>query len=279
MSRRMLIKQNNPIVDIKDSFLTPYQCVLIDINGTLIWNNKPLPGTIEAVTMLRRSKLRLRFVTNSATESCQSIYNRLKGMGFKIYLEEIYSSISSVKEMIAIQNLKPMLLLPAETIQDMGAVSYEESDKPNAVIIGNKPSMFQYDKINEAFHCLIKGATLFGLFSNKYSVMDNELTLGSGCYLTGLEYSAGCKAELLGKPNTRFFLSALGTINPKRAIMIGDDAEDDIIGALNAGMQAYLVRTGKYKKNDEFKIALSPTKMFDNFVEAATSIFNEMMKT
>lgn len=258
---------------------TPYQCVLIDINGTLIWDSKPLPGTIEAVTMLRRSKLRLRFVTNTATESCKSIYNRLVRMGFKVHLEEIYTCISSIKEMIALQNLKPMLLLPAETIEEMGVMSYGESDQPNAVIIGHQPAMLQYDKLNEAFHCLIKGAVLLGLFSNKYSVTDKELALGSGCYLTGLEYSAGCKAELLGKPNTRFFLSALGRINAKKAVMIGDDAEDDILGALNTGMEAYLVRTGKYKTNDEFKITLSPTKIFDNFVDAATSIFHDMMKT
>lgn len=256
----------------------PYQCILIDINGTLVWNNKPLPGTTKAVTMLRRSKLRLRFVTNTAKESCQSIHNRLVKMGFKLSLEEIYSSISSIKEIIKSHSLKPMLLLPDEIIENMRAVSYGESDNPDAVIIGNEPSLIQYDKLNEAFHCLIKGATLFGLFSNKYSVTDKELTLGSGCYLTGLEYSAGCKAELLGKPNNRFFLNALGTIDPKKAIMIGDNAEEDIVGALNSGMHAYLVRTGIYTQDDEFKIALSPTKIFNNFVEAATSIFNEMMK-
>lgn len=31
--------------------------------------------------------------------------------------------------------------------------------------------------------------------------------------------------------------------------MIGDDAKDDVLGAINAGMRAVLVKTGKYLKS------------------------------
>lgn len=55
---------------------------------------------------------------------------------------------------------------------------------------------------------------------------------------------------MVGKPERAFFLSALaGTDNsltPQQAIMIGDDVRDDVLGAINAGMRAILVRTGKY---------------------------------
>lgn len=33
-----------------------------------------------------------------------------------------------------------------------------------------------------------------------------------------------------------------------QTVMIGDDVTDDVLGAINAGMKAILVRTGKYRK-------------------------------
>ncbi|NRB77710.1 MAG: HAD hydrolase-like protein, partial [Saccharospirillaceae bacterium] len=37
-------------------------------------------------------------------------------------------------------------------------------------------------------------------------------------------------------------------------LMIGDDIYGDIEGALNSGMDAVLVKTGKYKKDDEHRL-------------------------
>lgn len=57
---------------------------------------------------------------------------------------------------------------------------------------------------------------------------------------------------MVGKPVRAFFESALESIDeslkPEQAVMIGDDARDDALGAINAGMRAILVRTGKYRE-------------------------------
>ena len=37
-------------------------------------------------------------------------------------------------------------------------------------------------------------------------------------------------------------------------VMVGDDLRDDVEGALNAGISGFLVRTGKYRPEDETKI-------------------------
>ena len=61
---------------------------------------------------------------------------------------------------------------------------------------------------------------------------------------------------MIGKPRPEFFITALKSINCKaeNAVMIGDDVEADVIGALDAGLQGILVKTGKYKSGDEEKI-------------------------
>lgn len=49
------------------------------------------------------------------------------------------------------------------------------------------------------------------------------MSLGPGCFVKGLEYSAQCSATLVGKPNKLFFQSALDdNVKPAEAIMIGD---------------------------------------------------------
>ena len=54
--------------------------------------------------------------------------------------------------------------------------------------------------------------------------------------------------------------------------MIGDDARDDIEGALEAGMKGVLVRTGKYQDGDERGISLNGYRVAADFPEAVELI-------
>ena len=72
-------------------------------------------------------------------------------------------------------------------------------------------------------------------------------------FVRALEYAANCKAIITGKPSPAFFeqvLADLGT-RPEYTLMVGDDVHGDVEGALNSGMQACLVQTGKYRAGDE----------------------------
>lgn len=66
------------------------------------------------------------------------------------------------------------------------------------------------------------GAQLIAIHAGKYYKRSDGLALGPGCFVKGLEYSAQCKAELVGKPNSAFFESAVNGIPPEEVIMIGD---------------------------------------------------------
>lgn len=44
-------------------------------------------------------------------------------------------------------------------------------------------------------------------------------------------------------------------VDPGGALMVGDDVQADVIGALDAGLHAALVRTGKYREGDEQRAA------------------------
>jgi ribonucleotide monophosphatase NagD (HAD superfamily) len=88
-----------------------------------------------------------------------------------------------------------------------------------------------------------------------------------------LEYAADIQAEILGKPAAGFFHAAVTSLGcePEEVLMIGDDVEADVIGAMEAGLQACLVRTGKYLPGDENKAGLAAVA--DSVVDAIRDVF------
>ncbi len=68
----------------------------------------------------------------------------------------------------------------------------------------------------------MNGAPLIAIHEGRYYKKSDGLALGPGAFVKGLEYSASVKAEVIGKPNAKFFLAALGNTSPEEAVMIGD---------------------------------------------------------
>ena len=61
-------------------------------------------------------------------------------------------------------------------------------------------------------------------------------------------------------------------ISAARAVMIGDDLEDDVGGAQANGIRGILVRTGKYRPADERNEMIKPNLIADNIAEATDQI-------
>ncbi|KAJ8929717.1 hypothetical protein NQ314_017564 [Rhamnusium bicolor] len=252
------------------------RAVLIDLSGTLHIENQAIPGCAEALKKLFQRNLYVKFVTNTTKESNRILYERLINLGFDVDKRDIISSLGAAKILIQQRELKPMVMLSPEAMEDFEDIACPHNEIPNAVLIGLAPTEFHYDRMNEAFRYLLGGAALIAIHAGKYYKRSDGLALGPGCFVRGLEYSAQCTAELVGKPMKTFFLSALGGIPPENAVMIGDDVTDDILGAIQAGMKGYLVQTGKYTSGDEYKITPAPTAVFPNFVEAVEDILAEI---
>ena len=80
----------------------------------------------------------------------------------------------------------------------------------------------------------MNGGRLIAINKSRYFRSGSELSLGTGAFVSGLEFSSDCKAEVVGKPSTAFFQMAAARFSadiPLREIlMIGDDVRDDVLG-------------------------------------------------
>uniref|UniRef100_A0A915Q5Q1 Haloacid dehalogenase-like hydrolase domain-containing protein 2 n=1 Tax=Setaria digitata TaxID=48799 RepID=A0A915Q5Q1_9BILA len=187
-----------------------------------------------------------------------------------------------------------MLFLENAALEDFSGKHYLEDScglvwlnnvdmkNPNAVVVGLAPTKFTFPSLNEAFRLLLGGAKLIAIHKGRYYRQKDGLSLGPGPFVEALEYAADVKSQVVGKPERAFFLTALASIDdsltPQQAIMIGDDVRDDVLGAINAGMHAILVKTGKYCEGDELKIPEASRNCVESFVEAVDLIEKNLVK-
>ena len=70
--------------------------------------------------------------------------------------------------------------------------------------------------------------------------------------MVALEYAADANALVVGKPSAAYYrmvLSDLG-LPAHRVAMIGDDILADVRGAQMVGVQGWLVKTGRFRRED-----------------------------
>ncbi|KAI8809260.1 Haloacid dehalogenase-like hydrolase domain-containing protein 2 [Cladochytrium replicatum] len=232
--------------------------ILIDLSGTLHVEDEPTPGAVAALDRLRGSGLLFRFVTNTTKESSRRLLAKLRAIGFRIEPEEMFTSLTAAKKLIIKENLNPLMFLEDAGLEEFADCrSLIEGTHKNAVVIGLSPTHFNYDRMTEAFRILKDGGRFIAIHKGRYFERKDGLALGPGPFVAGLELASGVTAQLVGKPEPSFFRIALESLNadPKDAIMIGDDARDDVGGALSMGFLAgYLVKTGKYRPGDDYRV-------------------------
>ena len=239
----------------------PARAVLLDLDGVLYVEDEPVPGAAEAVERLRSLGMTLRFVTNTTSRSRAATLAKLTALGFDVEDEELVTpAVLALQHCRERGHRRASLLMADEVKEDL--VELEEvDDEPDAVIVGDLGTRFTYDLLNGAFRHLLAGAELVALQKNRYWLREDGLSLDVGPFVAALEYAAACDAHVVGKPAAAFFRHVLDGAGaaPGETVMVGDDIETDIGGALSAGLGAVLVRTGKYREAAVRASGIEPT--------------------
>ena len=90
---------------------------------------------------------------------------------------------------------------------------------------------------------------MLALQKNRYWQTEVGLALDAGPFVAALEFASGKPASVVGKPERDFFRLALEDmgLGAGQVAIVGDDAEDDVVGARRAGPVGIQVRTGKWQ--------------------------------
>ncbi len=245
--------------------------VLLDLSGTLYLGNQILHGAVQSLDRLRDKGLPVRYVTNSSRSTRQMIHDKLQRMGLDIDRELIFTAPKAVHRYLREHSLRPSLLIHPDLEAEFSDLSTEN---PNAVVVGDAADGFTYANLNRVFRLLLEGAAFLAVGDNRYFMTRAGMCLDAGPFVRALEFASGTEAVILGKPSGAFFHAAVESLGcrPEEALMIGDDVSADVNGALQAGLQAILVQTGKYLPDDDERIVDPGAKVCRDVLEAIESI-------
>jgi HAD superfamily hydrolase (TIGR01458 family) len=249
--------------------LTGVRAALIDIDGVLYVEDEPVAGATDALARLRASELGVRFVTNTTARSRARTLEKLRRLGFEVANGELVTPAAlALAHSRERGHRRAALVMNDEVKRDFAELEVADHDV-DAVIVGDLGSAFSYDVLNRAFRLVMDGAELVALQKNRFWLTADGLSLDVGPFVAALEYATGREAFVVGKPARAFFalpLAELG-VDPRDAVMVGDDIESDIGGALTAGLRAVLVRTGKYRPDVVAASGIAPTATVGSFAD------------
>jgi HAD superfamily hydrolase (TIGR01458 family) len=245
--------------------------VLIDIDGVLYVGGRRIEGADRALRELDRRGIPYRFVSNTTRLSRASVALRLQGLGYAIPEPWIITApVAAAAHLREGGRTRCFLLTTPDARTDFGEAGLlAVEEDADVVVVADAADGITYTTMNRAFRLLMEGADLVALERDRYWMGSDGLMLSAGPFVAALEYAAGKKAEVIGKPAPAFFLRALRETGaaPGEAVMIGDDIVTDIGGAQACGMRGILVRTGKYREETLQRSGITPDLVIDSLAE------------
>ncbi len=230
--------------------MSAFRALLLDLSGVIYDGDQLIDGALEALAEARDRGITVRFVTNTATKSFQQVLQKLRGLGVAVEDDELYTAPRAAHQLIAEQNLRPFCLVHRALEAELSTL---DQNDPNCVLLGDARDALDYEHLNNAFQLCKAGAPLIGIGMNKYFKGEQGLQLDAGGFIRLIEWAADTQATIMGKPSASFFEQVVAStgVEAGNCLMVGDDVTSDVLGAIDAGLQGCLVKTGKYQPGDE----------------------------
>jgi glycerol 3-phosphatase-2 len=228
-----------------------YDLALLDLDGVLYIGPDAVPGAPEAVEAVRRSGMRVSFVTNNASRTGQAVADHLTRLGVAASAADVVTSAMVAAAMLArrLPAGAPVLVvggqglrsaLTDEGLRPVGSVD----DGAAAVVQGFNPELTWRD-LAEGTRAVRSG--LFWLATNLDLTVPTPYgpAPGNGALVRLIADAAGRGPdEVAGKPKPGSFQEAAHRYGSRRPIVVGDRLDTDLEGARAARQDGLLVLTG-----------------------------------
>lgn len=262
--------------------ITRFRAVLLDLDGTIAYEEHALPGAVELVSRLQKRGQLVGIVTNSGSSPLR-LANRCARIGIQIDCAQIYSAAACVCDYAlrtyARPNHRPRLYNCAtEAMEEMldGVVDWVTTggEPCDAVLIASPTSTrCTHDRQRVALQLARGGAQLLGLCADRVFPSRRGLEFGAGALTHMLAYASNREPIFCGKPQDVFFNEFCRhlSVRPNECVLIGDNLEADIAGARAVGMHTILTLTGVTTRRD--LLAAPPTWSPHHIVDDLTQVF------
>jgi 5'-nucleotidase len=255
---------------------------LIDMDGVIYRENHLIPGAKEFVEALIGSGAPFVFLTNNSSPTPEDLSVRLGHLGVPGFSpRHFYTSALNTADFLSETHPVCTVFVIGEgglltALHERKIAS--DAIHPSYVVVGE--GAVSMEKLAKAHSCIEAGARLLATNPDNWCpVSPRDTRPGAGAAAAFLEASTGRRAYYLGKPNGYMFHRARRKLGEMagggmldQIIVIGDTMETDIRGAIEAGLQAYLVLSGSTTVEQVADYVYQPTRVLSSVADLIEEI-------
>ncbi len=230
-----------------------YDCLLLDLDGTLFRGRRPTEGAVQALAGVQS---RAFFVTNNASRSAAEVAAHLTELGFTATADDVATSAQSAARLLADQLRagSPVLIVGTDALADeVAAVGLRPvrryDDHPVAVVQGLSMSIGWPD-LAEAALAIRSGALWVAANIDPTLPTERGLLPGNGSMVAALRAATGAEPQVAGKPAPALLTDAAARGDFRAPLVVGDRLDTDIEGANAAKLPSLMVLTGVNSARD-----------------------------
>ncbi len=269
-----------------EGHLNGLKAVIFDIDGVLLVENRPTPGSRDLLDMLRGKQVVISFLTNDANHSVEEKALLLQKCGLRISPEEIVSSGDGLADFVEKNQLAGQLFF---VMGDFGSPCFGEKaglvitrkldQLPScAGIIVSEENYDWESVINGVVNHFIQNPEKLFIVPNPdeyYPKNNARIQIGAGGVARFMQrvlkaYGVQLNPVYLGKPYPSIFLHnhlqlekrLCEPIDRNSVLMIGDHLDSDIQGAKDFGYRSALLLSGLTREGHVEKSRVKPELLF-----------------
>lgn len=239
--------------------LYAYGAYLFDVDGTLTYPDRAIPGAAEAIKALKDKQRHVLAVTNNSSLGRHDIAERFRRYGLPLDDAEVFSAVVATAQFVA--NEKPHARVHVfgnpglrNELERAGLELTDDTHNVDYVVVGNYLNV-NYERLTSALRALLNGARFVAVNADRvYVGRDGGMIPGVGMFVAAFERAINRPADVIvGKPAATILHQAAQSVGcpPSECLYVGDNCEADVLGAHAAGMHALLVLTGVSRAPDD----------------------------
>lgn len=236
-----------------NSIARQYDCLLLDLDGTVFRGHRPTDGAVAALDAVDSRKL---FVTNNASRSAQAVAAHLRELGFTADVDDVVTSAQSAAHLLAAQLPagSKVLIVGTDALADEITAAglapvHRFDDEPVAVAQGLSMSI-GWPELAEAALAIRAGALWVAANVDLTLPTERGLLPGNGSLVAALRAATGAQPQVAGKPGPQLMKDAVGRGEFAAPLVVGDRLDTDIEGANAAELPSLMVLTGVNSARD-----------------------------
>ncbi|WP_058364955.1 HAD-IIA family hydrolase [Haloparvum sedimenti] len=228
-----------------------YRGAVLDVDGTVVRGNDPIPGAPEGYRRIREAGLETLFVSNNPTKAPSAYVDRLGDAGFEVTAEQVVTAGTVATRYLREHHADDELfLIGAPGLREQfAAADLSTTDAVEAAdaLVASIDHEFDYEDLCEALWVLERDVPFIGTDPDVVIPAPERDVPGSGAIINAVAGVAERDPDaVLGKPSD----AAVEVVRerlphpPETCLLVGDRLNTDIVLGERAGMTTVLVRTG-----------------------------------